>query len=110
MPDLGLLLVGVMTGMERHSTGKLTTSSRKVVGSKTINGLPCYPLENYKAGDPEQSSLLRQLKSRLMDRGHMFVDLATAEKGRQMFSYSGKVLYRGIGISTIDSATQVTQV
>lgn len=82
----------------------------RFIGSKTISALPCYPLENYKDGDREQSSLIRQLKNRLADRGRSFKDLATAEKGGQMFVYKGQVLYRGIGISTIDNATQVTQV
>ena len=84
-----------------------TFEFEKFLGSKTINALPCYPLEHYSNGDQEQ---IRRLKSRLADRGRIFKELATAEKGRQMFSYNGKVLYRGIGISTIDSATQVTQV
>ncbi|KAA6410582.1 MAG: hypothetical protein FRX48_06004 [Lasallia pustulata] len=79
----------------------------KFLGSKTINALPSYPLRHYKKGDQEQ---IRLLKSKLLKRGRAFKDLATAERGRQMFRYQGKALYRGIGISTIDSATQVTQV
>ncbi|KAI9845158.1 MAG: hypothetical protein M1837_005043 [Sclerophora amabilis] len=79
----------------------------KFVGSKSINNLPCFPIEYYENGDPEAYELL---KSRLIKRGHKFRELCIAERGKQMFSYQGKVLYRGIGISVIDSATQVTQV
>lgn len=79
----------------------------KFVGPKPINSLPCYPLDFYEHGDDSKT---KSLQSSLLARGNSFRELCTAGKGKQMFSYSGKVLYRGIGISTIDSATQVTQV
>lgn len=79
----------------------------KFVGSKAINTLPCYPLEYYKDGNEDE---IKALENTLEERGRKFRELCIAERGKQMFSYSGKVLYRGIGISTIDSATQVTQV
>lgn len=79
----------------------------KFAGSKPINSLPCYPLDFYKNGDRNE---IKDLVNSLMDRGRAFRELCSAAKGKQMFSYTGKVLYRGIGISTIDSAMQVTQV
>lgn len=72
-------------------------------GSRTIDSLPIYPLDYCRE---DRSELLGQLKV----RGEKFRKLVQAKKGKQMFSYHGKALYRGIGISTIDSATQVTQV
>ncbi|MCJ1244500.1 hypothetical protein MMC30_001698 [Trapelia coarctata] len=60
----------------------------KFVGPKPINSLPCYPLEFYTHGNGNETE---RLQSSLLARGW-------------------KVLYRGIGISTIDNATQVTRV
>ncbi len=79
----------------------------KFAGSKPINSLPCYPLDFYMNGNRNET---KELEESLMNRGSRFRELCSAGKGKQMFSYTGKVLYRGIGISTIYSAMQVTQV
>lgn len=53
-------------------------------GVKSIESLPCYPLEFHE--DPAK------MKKILRERGTKFRDCYTRKKGEQMFNYDGEVL------------------
>lgn len=59
-------------------------------GTKTIDALPCYPLDCHKNDNGDN---LEKLKRRLTTRGKRFKELCTAKAGiGQMFDYTGQLL------------------
>ncbi|KAG9194544.1 hypothetical protein G6011_04579 [Alternaria panax] len=59
---------------------------------KSITELPFYPLKYYICPDNQDTTSedgIAQLKERLVARGKKFVELCTADPGKQMFTYSG---------------------
>jgi hypothetical protein len=77
----------------------------RFAGSKAINTLPCYPLEYYGGENGEEER--KALRARLIERGRKFRKFCIAPKGKQMFTYKGTVLSRGVGITTIATSAQV---
>lgn len=73
---------------------------------KSIAELPFYPLEYYTSPvdkNVTSEDAIAQLKDQLIARGKKFVKLCTAEKGKQMRTYSGDAHFHA-GRSFINSA------
>lgn len=62
-------------------------------GTRPITALPFYPLEHHQQ--------LEILKKRLVERGAKYRKFCTAEKGSQMFDYTGAVVFGQKGFSGI---------